>query len=133
MSFHHRAVSRGHDYRFPVVPSVGSAVLVALVVVNLLLIVADDFDDGLAVVDVELLIQMREMRLHGAGRNVHLFANVCAGVPKYKQLLHATTVTSVEDTAAIAGLDLTDKAFWARGLASYAKMVDEFIELAGKK
>ena len=54
-------------------------------------------------------------------------------MPKYKQLLHATTVTSVEDTAAIAGLDLTDKAFWARGLASYAKMVDEFIELAGKK
>ena len=55
-----------------------------------------------------------------------------AFVPKYKQLLHATTVTSVEDTAAIAGLDLTDKAFWARGLASYAKMIDEFIELAKK-
>ena len=67
-------------------PPVRLAILVALVVVNLLLVMTDDFDDGLTVVDVELLIQMREMRLHGARRNVHLFANVRAGMPEYKQL-----------------------------------------------
>ena len=29
-----------------------------------------------------------------------------------KKMLHATSVTCVEDTAKIAGIDLTDKAFW---------------------
>ena len=55
-----------------------------------------------------------------------------AFVPKYKTLLHTTSVASVEDTAKIAGLDLTDKAFWARGLESYAQMIDQFIALAQK-
>ncbi len=55
-----------------------------------------------------------------------------AFVPKYKKLLNTTPVASVEDTAKIAGIDLTDKAFWARGLASYAQMVDEFVRLVNK-
>ena len=55
-----------------------------------------------------------------------------AFVPKYKTLLHTTSVASVEDTAKIAGLDLTDKAFWARGLESYAQMIDQFIALVQK-
>lgn len=55
-----------------------------------------------------------------------------AFVSKYKRLLAATTITSVEDTAKIAGIDLTDKAFWAKGLESYAQMVDEFVRLVNK-
>lgn len=34
-------------------------------------------------------------------------------VPLYKEMLHATSVNDVEETAKIAGIDLTDKAFWA--------------------
>ena len=52
-----------------------------------------------------------------------------AFVPKYKKLLNATSVMSVEDTAKIAGIDLTDKAFWKRGLQSFADEIDEFERL----
>ncbi len=52
-----------------------------------------------------------------------------AFLPKYKQLLNATTVMSVEDTARIAGIDLTDKEFWRMSLASYRARIDDFIEL----
>ncbi|MBR7063318.1 MAG: M3 family oligoendopeptidase [Clostridia bacterium] len=52
-----------------------------------------------------------------------------AFVPLYKALLHATSVNSVEDTAAMAGIDLTDKAFWCEGLKSLADEIDEFIRL----
>ncbi|MBR3461020.1 MAG: M3 family oligoendopeptidase [Clostridia bacterium] len=50
-------------------------------------------------------------------------------VKKYKELLHATPVTSVEDAALIAGIDLTDKEFWRMSLASYRERVDEFKRL----
>ena len=50
-------------------------------------------------------------------------------VAKYKKLLYTTTVASVEDTAAVAGIDLTDKAFWMDALQGIADMVDEFIQL----
>ena len=50
-------------------------------------------------------------------------------VPKYKKLLAATSVMSVEDTAKIAGIDLTDKAFWKQGLKSFADEIDEFERL----
>lgn len=50
-------------------------------------------------------------------------------VEKYKKLLNATTVCSVEDTAKIAGIDLTDKAFWKQGLESFAREIDEFERL----
>lgn len=50
-------------------------------------------------------------------------------VPVYKKLLHATSVNDVEDTALIAGIDLTDKAFWEAGLASMAEEIDELCAL----
>ncbi|QSX05772.1 M3 family oligoendopeptidase [Sedimentibacter sp. zth1] len=53
-------------------------------------------------------------------------------LPKYKKLLKATTVMSVEDVAKIADIDLTDKAFWEMGLKSYAKQIDLFKELVQK-
>jgi len=50
-------------------------------------------------------------------------------VKKYKELLHATPVMSVEDTAKIAGIDLTSKEFWRMSLASYKARIEEFKEL----
>ena len=50
-------------------------------------------------------------------------------VPLYKKMLHATSVTCVEDTAKIAGIDLTDKAFWRQGLQSLADEIDLFCQL----
>ena len=44
-------------------------------------------------------------------------------------MLWATSVNDVEDTAKIAGIDLTDRAFWESGLASIAEQIDEFCEL----
>ncbi len=52
-----------------------------------------------------------------------------AFIPKYKELLHATPVMSVEDTAMIAGIDLTDKEFWRMSLASYKERIEEFKKL----
>ena len=52
-----------------------------------------------------------------------------AFVPTYKKLLHMTSVCDVEETAQIAGIDLTDKAFWEQGLQSLADEIDEFCEL----
>ena len=48
---------------------------------------------------------------------------------RYKKMLHATSVTCVEDTAKIAGIDLTDKAFWRQGLQSLADEIDLFCQL----
>lgn len=53
-----------------------------------------------------------------------------AFVPKYKKLLHTTTVASAEDTAAVAGIDLTDKAFWCDALQTIAEQIDLFCRLA---
>ena len=50
-------------------------------------------------------------------------------VRKYRELLHATPVMSVEDTALIAGIDLTSKEFWRMSLASYRSRIDEFKRL----
>ena len=49
-----------------------------------------------------------------------------AFVPRYKALLRATSVMDVEDTARLAGIDLTDKAFWLTSLKSYSDEVDVF-------
>lgn len=48
-------------------------------------------------------------------------------VEKYNKLLHATSVMSVEDTAAMAGVDITNKEFWRSSLESFAKVIDEFV------
>lgn len=52
-----------------------------------------------------------------------------AFVKKYRELLHATPVCSVEDTALIAGIDLTDKEFWRMSLESYRERIEEFRRL----
>lgn len=53
-----------------------------------------------------------------------------AFVPKYKKLLYTTTVASAEDTAKVAGIDLTDKAFWCDALQTIAEQIDLFCQLA---
>ena len=52
-----------------------------------------------------------------------------AFVPKYQALLRATPVSTVEETAAMAGIDVTKKDFWEQSLEAFAKLIDEFIEL----
>ncbi len=53
-------------------------------------------------------------------------------VPKYKQLLYTTTVATAEDTAKVAGIDLTDKAFWRGALQTIADQIDLFCALVGE-
>ncbi|WP_312494065.1 M3 family oligoendopeptidase [Anaerosporobacter sp.] len=50
-------------------------------------------------------------------------------VPKYRALLKATTVSSVEDVAKMAGIDTTKPDFWRQSLQSYANEIDEFLAL----
>ena len=52
-----------------------------------------------------------------------------AFVPKYKKLLHTTPVATVEDTAKVAGIDLTDKNFWRGALQTIADKIDLLCEL----
>ena len=53
-------------------------------------------------------------------------------VPKYKKLLHTTTVATVEDTAKVADIDLTDKNFWRGALQTIADQIDLFCQLVEK-
>ncbi len=55
-----------------------------------------------------------------------------AFVPKYKKLLFTTPIASVEDTAKVAGIDLTDKNFWRSALQMIADQIDEFCQLVEK-
>jgi len=52
-----------------------------------------------------------------------------AFVPKYKKLLYTTTVATVEDTAKVADIDLTDKNFWRAALQTIADQIDLFCQL----
>ncbi len=52
-----------------------------------------------------------------------------AFVPKYKALLHTTPIATAEDTAKVAGIDLTDKAFWRGALQIIADQIDLFCQL----
>ena len=52
-----------------------------------------------------------------------------AFVPKYKKLLYTTPVATAEDTALVAGIDLTDKAFWSNALETIAQQIDLFCAL----
>ena len=56
-----------------------------------------------------------------------------AFVPKYKKLLYTTTVATAEDTAMVADIDLTDKAFWRAALASIARQIDQFCALVEQR
>ena len=55
-----------------------------------------------------------------------------AFLPKYRALLKATTVESVEDVAHIAGIDLTKPEFWRTSLQVIADRIDEFIAETSK-
>jgi len=52
-----------------------------------------------------------------------------AFVPKYKKLLQTTSVANAEDTAKVADIDLTDKAFWCDALQTIADQIDLFCSL----
>ena len=55
-----------------------------------------------------------------------------AFLPKYRQLLKATTVDTVEHVAGIAGIDLTQPDFWRQSLSTITKQIDMFIEETSK-
>ena len=50
-------------------------------------------------------------------------------VPKYKKLLYTTSVATAEDTAKVAGIDLTDKNFWRAALQTVADEIEQFCQL----
>lgn len=54
-------------------------------------------------------------------------------VEKYKRLLHTTTVATAEDTAKVAGIDLTDKSFWRGALQTIADQIDLFCQIVEGK
>ena len=49
-----------------------------------------------------------------------------AFLEKYRALLNATPVSTVEEIGALAGVDLTKPDFWRQSLAVYAKLADEY-------
>jgi len=51
---------------------------------------------------------------------------------KYNKLLYTTAVASAEDTAKVAGIDITDKAFWCDALGVLAEQIDLFCSLVDK-
>jgi len=53
-------------------------------------------------------------------------------VPKYKKLLYTTPIATAEDTAAVAGIDLTSKDFWRSALQTIADQIDLFCELTAQ-
>ena len=54
-----------------------------------------------------------------------------AFVSTYKEMLRKTATCDIEECAAIAGVDLTQKEFWCEGLKSIADEIDEFCEIVG--
>ena len=68
--------------------------------------------------------------LFARGLYAQYAAEGAAFVPKYKKLLYTTTVASAEDAARVAGIDLTDRAFWDSALQSIGRDIDLFCALA---
>lgn len=56
-----------------------------------------------------------------------------AFLPKYRALLKASTTNTVEDCAAVAGIDLTKPEFWEASLTSITKQMDEFLALVKER
>lgn len=50
-------------------------------------------------------------------------------VEKYQELLRATTVSCVEDTAKVLGVDVSTPEFWKKALAEVAESIEAFIAL----
>ncbi len=55
-----------------------------------------------------------------------------AFLPKYRALLKATTVDTVENVAKVADIDLTKPEFWRASLGIIADQIDEFIKETSK-
>ena len=53
-------------------------------------------------------------------------------VANYQAMLHATTVSTVEETGRTMGIDLTKKEFWALALQQIEQQIDEFIRLTSQ-
>ena len=53
-------------------------------------------------------------------------------VDKYREMLKATTVSHVENVAAMAGIDLQDRSFWEESLETCRQRIDEFLELSAQ-
>lgn len=51
-------------------------------------------------------------------------------VPKYRDILKATTVKSVEDVASMADIDLTTPDFWRKSLQTVADSIDLFLNMS---
>lgn len=54
-------------------------------------------------------------------------------VGRYQALLRATTVSSVEDTAMVLGVDVSTPEFWKKALSQVADSIEKFIDLTSKK
>ena len=67
--------------------------------------------------------------LFARGLYAQYLAEGDAFVPKYKKLLYTTPVATAEDTAKVAGIDLTDKNFWRAALQTIADQIDLFCQL----
>ena len=68
--------------------------------------------------------------LFAAGLYAQYRREGAAFLPKYRALLRATTVASVEDVAKMADIDLGDVSFWRSSLEIFKARVDLFLELA---
>lgn len=53
-------------------------------------------------------------------------------VEKYDELLKRTTVSTVEDTAKVMDVDVTDVEFWKKSLATYVSYIDQFEAITNK-
>lgn len=51
---------------------------------------------------------------------------------RYRQLLHATTISDVEDVAKLMDIDLTSKDFWISCLETAKQRIEEFLALTAK-
>ena len=71
--------------------------------------------------------------LFAAGLYAQYRKEGAAFLPKYRALLKATTVASVEDVAKMADIDLGDVNFWRSSLEIFKARVEMFLELAEGK
>lgn len=51
---------------------------------------------------------------------------------RYDELLRATTISTVEDTAKVMGIDVQDEEFWKQSLDAFVTYIDRFEELTNK-
>lgn len=67
--------------------------------------------------------------LFAAGLYAQYLKEGKAFLPKYRALLNATTVSSCEDVAKIADIDLGDVNFWRSSLEIFKDRIDQFVKL----